>query len=138
MGQLNKIILLLFLHHYCFYYYLSTYCDCGQQPFRHISHNDADKKNDSLQPAVTQDDGQNEKGDAQEDSHTRDDMDEVFDLFGNRGFAGLQARRQGGNATHYRAVSSADHNTTGCAWFETKNKYVVKKKSFATLEPNLS
>lgn len=94
-----------------------TYSDCGQQPFRHVSHNDADKEDDSLQPGVTQDDGQDKKGDTQEDGHTCDDMDEVLNLFGDGGFAGLQARRQSSNATHDCAVSSADNKATCCAWF---------------------
>lgn len=102
--------------------YLSTYSDCGQEPFRHVSHNDADKKDDSLQPGVTQDDGQDEKRDTQEDGHTCDDMDEVLNLFGDGGFASLQARGQSSNATHYCAVSSADNNATRCAWFENRTQ----------------
>ncbi len=101
---------------------LSTYSNGGQQPFRHVSHDDADKEDDSLQPAVTQDDGQDKKRDAQEDSHTCDDMDEVLDLLGNGGFAGFQARGESSNATHDCAVSSADHNATRCAWFGKRTK----------------
>lgn len=92
-----------------------SYSDCGQQPFRHIGHNDADEEDDSLQPRVTQDESQDEKRDSEENGHAGDDMDEVLDFFGDGGFAGLQARGQGSNATHYSAVSCADDDATGCA-----------------------
>lgn len=95
----------------------STYSDGGQQPFRHVCHNDANEEDDSLQPGVTQDDGQDEKCDTQEDSHTSDNVDEVLDLLSNGGFASLQARGQSSNATHDCAVSGADNNATRCAWF---------------------
>lgn len=100
---------------------LSTYSDSGQQPFRHVSHNDADEEDDSLQPGVTQDDGQDEECDAQEDGHTCDDMDKMLDLFGDGGLAGLQAGGQSSNATHDCAVSSADNDATCCAWFGKNN-----------------
>lgn len=96
---------------------MSAYSDCGQQPLGHVSHNDADEEDDSLQPGVAQDDGQDEKGDTQEDSHSCDDMDEVLDLLGDGGFPGLQARGESGNTTHDRAVSGADDDATCCAWF---------------------
>ena len=97
--------------------YFSTYSDSGQQSFRHVSHNDTDEEDDSLQPAVTQDDGQDEKRDAQEDGHTCNDMDEVLDLFGDGGLSGLQSRGQSSNATHDCAVSGADDDATCCACF---------------------
>ena len=105
--------------------HLSTYSDGGQQPFRHVSHNDADEEDDSLQPAVTQDDGQDEECDSQKDGHTCDDMDEMLDLFGDGGLAGLQAGGQSSDATHDRAVSSADNDATCCAWFGERRPSVA-------------
>ena len=108
---------------------MSTYSDGGQQPFGHVSHNDADEEDDGLQPRVTQDDGQDEKGDAQEDGHACDDVDEMLDLFGDGGFAGLQARGQSSDATHDRAVSGADNNATRRAWFlENTHNYILVYK----------
>ncbi|KAF3839280.1 hypothetical protein F7725_017997 [Dissostichus mawsoni] len=57
--------------------------DSSQQPFGHVSHDDADEEDDGLQPAVTQDDGQDKEGNAQENSHAGDDVDEMLDLFGD-------------------------------------------------------
>lgn len=107
---------------------MSTYSDSGQQPLRHVSHNDTNEEDDSLQPGVTQDDGQDEEGDTQEDSHTCDDMDEMLDLFGDGGFAGLQARGQSSNAAHDCAVTSADNNATSSTWC-VKNKHTFRSKS---------
>lgn len=99
---------------------MSTYSDCSQQSFRHVSHNDTNEEDDSLQPGVTQDDGEDKECDTKEDGHACDYVDEVLNLFGDGGFAGLQARGQSGNATHDCAVSSADNKATRCAWFGKK------------------
>lgn len=72
--------------------YWFPYRDCSQESFRYISHNDANEEDNSLQPGVTQDDGQDEECNTQEDSHTCDNMDEVLDFFSDGGFASLQAR----------------------------------------------
>ncbi|TNN37712.1 hypothetical protein EYF80_052123 [Liparis tanakae] len=60
-----------------------THSDRGQQPLGHIGDDDADEEDDGLQPGVAQDDRQHEEGHAQEDGHSRDDLDEVLDLLGN-------------------------------------------------------
>ena len=62
---------------------LPTHSDRGQQTLWHISHDDTDEEDDGLQPSVTQDEGQDEEGHAKEDSHARDDVDEVLDLLGD-------------------------------------------------------
>ena len=47
-----------------------TYSDCGQQPLRHVSHNDADEEDDSLQPGVSKDKGEDEE------RHTKEEEEE--------------------------------------------------------------
>ena len=89
-----------------------THSDGGEQSLGHVGHDDADEEDDGLQPGVAQDDGQDEEGDAQEDGHAGDDVDEVLNLLGDGGFAGVQARGQGSDAAHGGAVTGADHNTT--------------------------
>lgn len=100
---------------------LITYSDCGQQSLRHISHNDANKEDDGLQPAVTQDDGQDEKRHTEEHGHTCDNVDEMLNLLGNGSFAGVQTRSQSSNSTHDCAISGVDDDTTSCAWFKKRN-----------------
>lgn len=95
---------------------MSTYSDSGQQPLGYISHNDANEEDDGLQPAVAQDDGQDEEGDTQEDGHASDDMDEVLNLLGDGGLPSLKARGEGGDAAHDCAVSGADDDAACCAW----------------------
>lgn len=73
---------------------LATHCDGGQQPLRHVGHDDADKKDDSLQPGVAQDKREPKESDAQEDGHCCDHVNEVFQLNSNGGLAHCQARGQ--------------------------------------------
>ncbi|KAL0590929.1 hypothetical protein AAY473_038431 [Plecturocebus cupreus] len=67
------------------------YSDRGQQPLRHVGHNDANEKNDSLQPAIAQEKREHKKSDTKEDGHRSDQTDEVFDLSGDGRLANLQA-----------------------------------------------
>lgn len=97
-------------------FYLNAHSDSSQQSFRYISHNNTNEEDDSLQPAVAQDDGQDEKGDSQEDSHACDDVDEVLDLLGNGGLPGFQPWGQTGNAAHHCTITSAYDNSAGSAW----------------------
>lgn len=69
---------------------LDAHSDSSQQSFRHVGHNNTNEEDDSLQPAIAQDDGQDEEGDSQEDSHACDDMDEVLDFLGDGGFPCFQ------------------------------------------------
>lgn len=93
-----------------------AYSDCSQQALRHISHNNANKEDDSFQPGVTQDDGQDEEAHAQENSHTRDNVDEMLNLLGDGGFPGVQTGGQSSDATHSCAISGVDDNTSCCSW----------------------
>lgn len=88
-----------------------AHSDSGQQSLGHVGHDDTDEEDDSLQPAVAQDDGEDEERDAQEDGHTSDDVDEVLNLLGDGCLACVQARGQRGNAAHHGAVTGTDHNT---------------------------
>lgn len=100
----------------------SSHSDGGQQSFRHVGHDDANEEDDGLQPTVAQDESQDEEGDSQENSHSRDDMDEVLDLFGDGSFAGLQARGQRGDAAHDGAVAGADNDPPGRTWSEKRTR----------------
>ena len=93
-----------------------THSDGSQQSLGHVGHDDADEEDDGLQPAVPKDQGQDEEGHTQEHGHARDDVDEVLDLLGDGGLAGLEAGGQGGDAAHDGAVPGADHQAAGGAW----------------------
>lgn len=62
---------------------METHRDCSQQSLRNVGHDDADEEDHSLQPGVTQDDGEDEEGHAKKDGHACDDLDEVLDLLGD-------------------------------------------------------
>lgn len=93
----------------------ATHSDSGQQPLRDIGHNDANKENDSLQPAVAQENGEREENDTKEDGQWGDHLNKVFNLYSNGGLANSQAWGQGGNAAHHCGVSCGNHDAPGCA-----------------------
>lgn len=91
----------------------STHSYSGQETLRHVSDNDSDEEDDSLQPRVSEDEGQDKERHAQEDGHTGDDVDEVLNFNGDWGTSDFQARGEGSNTTHNSAVTSVDDNTSG-------------------------
>lgn len=88
----------------------TTHGDGGQQPLRHVRHNDADEEDDGLQPSVAQDERQDEEGHAKKDGYARDDVDEVLDLDVDGRTTDLQLRCQRGDAAHHCVVTRGDHN----------------------------
>ena len=90
----------------------ATYSDSSQQTFGHVSHDDTNQEDDSIQPIVAQDEGDDEECDAQEDGHARDDVDEVVDLLMDGGLAHLQPGGQVSDTTHHSVVSRAHHDAT--------------------------
>ena len=57
-----------------------------------------------------------EEGDTQKDSHSRNDMNKVCNFFGNRGLASVQTRGKSGNAPHDCIVTNIDDNTTSSSF----------------------
>jgi len=92
-----------------------TYCDSGEQTFRHISHNDTNQENDSIQPIVTQDEGNDKERYTKEDGHSGDDVDEMGDLTSNGCLSDLQSWGKVGNTSHDGSVSGRDDNSTTCS-----------------------
>ena len=91
---------------------LFTYSDSGQKTLRDVGNNDTDEENDSLQPEISQDEGNDEEGDTEENSHSGDDVDEMGNLLGNRGLIDLQTRGQVSNTSHHRVVTDLHNNAT--------------------------
>ena len=48
---------------------LATHSDSGQEPLRDIGHDDANKENDSLQPAIAQEKGDPKENNTKKDGH---------------------------------------------------------------------
>lgn len=90
-----------------------THSNRGQQSLGHVRHDDTNEEDDRLQPGVSQDEGQDEEAHAQEDSHARDDVDEMFNLYVDGRSADFQLRRQRGDASHHGSVTRGYHNATG-------------------------
>ena len=74
-----------------------TDSDGGEEALRYVCHNDPDEEDDSVEPVVAEDEGNDEEADAKEDSDGGDDVDEVGDLFGDRSVASVQPRSESSN-----------------------------------------
>lgn len=106
----------------------ASYRDGGQQTLWHIGYNDADEEDDSLQPGVLKDQRKDEERHAQEHSHTRDDVDKMFNFRSDGSLAPFQPRSQGGNSAHHGSIPGV-HNNATCS---------ALKKEYGKLYPILS
>jgi len=68
-----------------------TYGDGGQQSLGYIGDDDADEKDDRVQPLVAEDERYDEERDSEEDRHAGDDVDEVLDLARDRRLTDVEA-----------------------------------------------
>ena len=57
-----------------------------------------DKEDNSFEPVISENKGQNEEGNTEENGDTSDNMDEMFNLLGNWGVTGADVWGKGGNA----------------------------------------
>lgn len=96
----------------------NTHGHSRQQSFRHVGHNDADEEDDSFQPGVAQDEGQDEEGHSEEDRHSRDQVDKVLDFDVDGRAADFELRCQGGDPAHHCPVTRGYDDAAGCAWVE--------------------
>ena len=85
-----------------------TDSDGGEEALRYVRHNDPDKEDDSVEPVVAEDEGDDEEADAKEDSDGGDDVDEVLDLLGDGGLPTLQTRCESSDSSHDCVVSDVD------------------------------
>ena len=84
--------------------------------FRHIGNNNSNQENYSIQPMVSKDKCNNEKGDTKKNGHASDDVDEMSDLLGNWGITRFQSRSQTSNPTHDSVISNVDNYTFACSF----------------------
>merc|ERR1711953_1440655 len=64
--------------------------DGGQETLGHVGYDDTDQEDDGVQPVVSENEGDDEEGDAEEDSDSSDDVDEVSNLLSNGSLVALQ------------------------------------------------
>ena len=84
-----------------------------KKTFGDVSDDDADEEDDGIEPLVAQGQGDDEEGDAQEDGHSGDEVNEMGNFTSDGRFIGLQTRSQSSDASHHRVVTDADDNGTG-------------------------
>ena len=84
-------------------YILKTDGDSCKKSFRYIGDDDADEEDDRVEPVVAEDEGDDEEGDAKEDGDAGDDVDEVLDLFGDRGLTSLETGGQTSNPGYVKS-----------------------------------
>ena len=94
--------------------------DGGQETFRYVGYDDTDQENNDVQPVVAESQGDDEKGNSQEDGHSGNDVNEMFNLFGNWSLSRAQTGGQTGDTTHHCVVTDTDDNTFCGTWNETK------------------
>ena len=82
-----------------------TDSDGSEEALGYVCHNDPDEEDDSVEPVVAEDEGDDEEADAKEDSDSGDDVDEVLDLLGNGGLTNLQTRCESSDSSHDCVVS---------------------------------
>ena len=80
----------------------------SEEALRYVCHNDPHEKDDSVEPVVAEDEGDDEEADAKEDSDGGDDVDEVLDFLGNGGLTTLQTRGESSDSSHDCVVSDVD------------------------------
>jgi hypothetical protein len=85
--------------------------DSSEESLGHIGDDDTNHENDGLDNFVTDGNGEDQEGDTEEDSDSRDDEDEPVDLDGKRGLLGFSLRGKVGNLTNEGSVTSPDANT---------------------------
>lgn len=59
------------------------------------------QENDSVEPVVSENEGNNEEGNSEEDSHASDQVDEMVDFLSDGGLSRVQSRSQASNTSHY-------------------------------------
>merc|ERR1719341_1773209 len=87
--------------------------DGGKKTFGHVGHDDADQEDDGVEPVVAEDEGDDEEGDTEEDSNAGDDVNEVFNLFGDGGLSSFKTRGQTSNPAHDSVVTDVDDHAHG-------------------------
>ena len=92
----------------------NTYSHSSQKSLRHISYNDTNQEDDSIQPVVLQDEGDNEERHSEEYSHSSDNVDKVSNLTSNGCLSNLQSRSEVSNTSHHSPVSSRDYTSPAC------------------------
>ena len=83
----------------------NTYGDGSEQSLGHVSHNDTDKEDDSIQPVVTQNERNDEERDSEEHGYSGNDVDEMSNLLSNWSLTSLQSRSQVSDTSHHCAVT---------------------------------
>jgi len=87
-----------------------AYGDSSKQTLRYVGDNDTNEEDDSVEPVVAEDESNDEEGNAQEDGHASDQVDEMVDFLGDGGFSSVQTGSQTSNTSHDSVVTAADDN----------------------------
>merc|ERR1712110_1208502 len=84
--------------------------DSGKETLGHIGHNYTNEEDDGIEPVIAKDEGNDEEGHTKKDCDGGDDVNEVFDFFGNWCLSTLEARSEASNPSHHRVVTDVDHH----------------------------
>ena len=92
-----------------------THRHCCQETLWNISDNDTNQKNHSFQPMVLEDEGNDEEGNTQSNSHTSNNVNEMLNLNSNRCLAMPKSTSKNGNSSHHGVVCSLNGNSLACS-----------------------
>ena len=87
-----------------------AYSKRGQQPLGHVGHDDANEKDDSVDPVVAKNESNNKEGSAEEDGHGGDDVDEVLYLACYWRLSRFDRGGQVRDPSHHRVVPRVHHD----------------------------
>lgn len=87
-----------------------TYSHSSQQTLRHVSDDDTNEEDHSIEPVIAEDEGNDEEGDAEEDRHASDDVNKVLNLLGNRRLTHFKTGSEVSNSSDNSTIARIHHN----------------------------
>lgn len=100
-----------------------SYGDGGQESLGYIGNDDTDEEDDGVEPVVAKDESDDKEGDAEENCHSRYDVDEVGNLTGNWSLTHLETRRKVGNPTHNCSIARKHNQTSRRSYSKSTTSY---------------
>ena len=98
-----------------------SYGDSAEKAFRHVGNNDADEKDDRVQPVVVQRQRNDKKHHSEENSKNRYQVNKLPYFSADRSHILLESGREECNATHQRVVANSHDDANGFTWNSKHN-----------------
>ncbi len=107
-----------------------THSNCSKEPLWHISHHDSHEEDHGFQEGISDEHGNHKEGEPKKDRETGNDVNKVFDFYGNGCLLVADTTRQAGNPTDDGTITCVDDHTSGNTWRGERRVYSDVLKSF--------